>query len=159
MIRHIPRNSCDLIAMADMRCNFIAIVVLLALGVIALRSASPVTNSSAANTSAPRWWLVVTAFVSGPASALAWFAADMLWISPGDYLVANDYAEPQIPIMTIGIIGGTIGAMAIWGSECMTCCSRRMRRRITTNVADEQSHAQEPAAEPVSNGKLSPPAR
>ncbi|MBL8871063.1 MAG: hypothetical protein JNK90_14805 [Planctomycetaceae bacterium] len=159
MIRHILRYSSDLIALADMRANFIAVAVLLVLGVIVLRSVSPVANTSAVNTSAPRWWLVVTAFVSGPASALAWFAADVLWISPGDYLVANDYAEPQIPIMIIGIIGGTIGAIAIWGSECMTCCSMRMRSRITTNVADEQSHAQEPAAEPVSNGEFSPPAR
>lgn len=150
MIRHILGDSYHLIAMVDLRGMFIAVVVLLVLGIIVLRSVSPV-----ANTTGPRWWLVAIAFVCGPASALAWFAADVFWRSPGDYLVASDYYEPLIPIMIIGIIGGTIGAIAIWVGECMTCCSSRMCKGTTTNGVNESSHVPEPTAGPVSNGEQS----
>ena len=154
MIRHILRDSANLLAMADMRGNLVAVAVFLVFGVIVLRLVSPV-----AETSAPRWWLVATAFVCGPAAALAWFVADILWISPHDYLVPKDYADSLLPILIIGTIGGTIGSAAIWVGECMSCFSRRKRRSSTKNCADEQSHALEPAAGPDLNGTSSPPAQ
>jgi len=152
MIRHILQDSKNLLAMADMHGNLVAVAVLLVLGVVLLRLVSPVAEAST-----PRRWLVATAFVGGPAAALSWFFADILWISPHDYLAPKDYADSLLPILIIGIIGGTIGSAAIWLGECMSCCLGRKRSSSNTNGANEQSNALEPAAGPDSNGASSPP--
>ncbi len=57
--------------------------------------------------------------------------------------------------MIIGIIGGTIEAIAIWVGECMTCCSSRMCKGTTTNGVNESSHVPEPTAGRFSNGEQS----
>jgi len=87
MNHHLLWDSHNLVAIADMRGNLVAVAVLLVFGVIVLRLVSPIPEISA-----PRWWLVATAFVSGPTASLVWFASDVLWISPYDYFVPKDYA-------------------------------------------------------------------
>jgi hypothetical protein len=154
MIYPTPNEPSLLLAMADMRGNFVAVAVLLAIGIAVLRLVNP-----AAGDSTPRRWLVGAAFVCGPISALVFFIADVFWVSPYDYIVSQDYIDSIVPILIIGFIGGALGAAAIWATECMSCRWRRHRAGCSGRVADEQTHAPEPAAGPVSNGESSPPAR
>ncbi len=150
MIGHLLHYPSHALAMADMRGNLVAVAVLLALGVVVLRIVKP-----ASETSKPRWWLVRAAFVCGPAAALTWLVADILWISPHDYLVIGDYAESLLQILIIGFIGGALGAAAIWLTECASYCRGRKHPDPPASRSDEQSHA----PEPVTNGESSPPAR
>jgi hypothetical protein len=155
MICPTPNEPTLLLAMADMRGNVVAVAVLLAIGIAVLRLVNP-----AAGDSTPRRWLIVAAFVCGPISALVFFIADVFWVSPYDYyIVAQDYIDSIVPILIIGLIGGALGATAIWATECMSPRWRRHRARGSGRVADEQTHAPEPAAGPDSSGKSSPPAR
>ena len=154
MVRDVLLIPTQLRAMVDMRGNFVDAAILLVIGVVILG-----WFHSQTGTPTPRRWVPVAAFCSGPASALAWFLADALWISPHNYLLANDYVESLLPILTIGLIGGTIGSAAFWLAEQLYYCMARTRRPSTVAHIDEQSHTPEPAAVPVSSGESSPPAR
>ena len=70
-----------LLAMVDMRGNLIAAAILLIVSVVVLRLVRP---TGAASTS--RRGLPIVAFASGPAIAILWTIADVLWIQPGTYL-------------------------------------------------------------------------
>ena len=154
MICQLLQNPSHLLAMADMRGNLVAAGVLLALGVFVLRLVEPTSD-----TPKSRWRLVGVAFVCGPAAALAWFVADIFWISPRYYLMTGDYAESLPPILIIGFISGTVGAATIWLAKCACCCRERKLADPAVTRSDEQSHTLEPAAGPVSHGQSSPPAR
>jgi hypothetical protein len=97
-----------------------AFVLLLVVGIAVLRFVKPVSGGSE-----PRWWLVCTGFVCGPAAAIAWVAVDIFLISPAEYVVARNYTESLSPILGIGFIAGTLGAAAIWMAECPSGCRGR----------------------------------
>ena len=96
----------DLIAMADMSRTPYAIATLLVIGFVILRLIRPADSTS-------RNWIPIVAFVSGPIIALGYFAADIFLVSR-DYITFDDYIESMIPILIIGIVGGTIGAIWFW---------------------------------------------
>ncbi|MFN0055163.1 MAG: hypothetical protein ACKV0T_23565 [Planctomycetales bacterium] len=108
------------LAMVDMRGNLVAVALLIVLAVVVLHWIKP-----ASETSKPRWWLAVAAFGCGPAVTLAWFVADVLWISPRGYLMPGDYTEALAPILIIGFIGGALGAATIGLTEFASHCPGR----------------------------------
>jgi apolipoprotein N-acyltransferase len=134
MMSFIFQDSDCPLAMIDMRGNLLAAGVFLVLGVILLSLVRPVTKSSK-----PRRSLIVTAFFSGPALALAYYVADILWIAPHLYVVPEDYSKALLQVLVIGYVGGTIGAVAIGIGECMSCYFQRKCSGATKSNEEEES--------------------
>lgn len=96
-----------LLALADMRPQIAAAAVVLVLGVTLIGSLQ-----SPAAPSRDRIGIPVVAFLCGPMTAILWFAADVFWISPESYLYLSDYLETLLPVVVIGLAGGSVGAAA-----------------------------------------------
>ena len=95
--------------MADMRGNLVAAAILLIAGVILMRTLRP------SDTSPQRQrWVPIVAFLCGPILAFLYFVADVAWLSHGIYIDRSDYFETLWRVLVIGVIGGAIGAFAIW---------------------------------------------
>jgi hypothetical protein len=96
-------------AMIDMRSNLIAAAVVLVVGVMVFRF---VRSSEAESTS--RNWLPMVAFFTGPLVGFLWTVADVLWIQPYSYLNFAEYIDTLVPVLIVGVIGGSVGAFAFW---------------------------------------------
>lgn len=104
-----------MLAMFDMRGNLIAAAILLVIGVVVLRLVRPPSA-----TSRSRRWLPIAAFVAGPLIAFFWTIVDVLWLQPGSYLSFSEYYETLLPVLAIGVIGGTVGAAVFWIGDRLT---------------------------------------
>ncbi len=98
-----------ILAMTDMRGNFVAAGIVLLVGGVLLRLARSKKGA--------RWWLPVAAFVSGPLWAIGWFIADLCSPYSEGYVSFSDFAETFVPVVTVGVIGGAVGA-AVFAIVC-----------------------------------------
>jgi len=104
-----------ILALINMRGNLIAAAALLVIGVVILRLVRPPSA-----TTGSRRWLPIVAFIAGPLVAFLWTIADVFWIQPGSYLNFAEYIETLIPVLTIGVIGGAVGAAVFWIGDRIT---------------------------------------
>ena len=98
-----------LLAMVDMRGNLVAAAILLIVGVILIRRLRPSDFSPRRNR-----WVPIVAFLCGPTLALLYFVVDVAWLSRGMYIDRSDYHATLWRVLVIGVIGGAIGAFALW---------------------------------------------
>ncbi len=103
------------LALSDMRSNIACAAAVLVIGILLLRRANRPMQ-----TARPRRWILWTAFASGPAMAMAYFIADVMWIVPNSYIHWQDYIETAVPVGIIGIscgliVGATIGGIDYTG--------------------------------------------
>lgn len=91
----------NMIAATRMHGNPIAVFVLLAIGVALLhwlhRKANPSQETN---------WVPVLAFM--------YFVGDVFWFGNGTYTIPSDYFDAYWRALVIGIVAGTLGAIAFW---------------------------------------------
>lgn len=104
-----------ILAMIDMRGNWIAAVILLMIGVVVLGIVRPPSVASSS-----RRWLPIVAFISGPFAAFLWTIADAVWIQPGSYVNVNEYLQTLPPVLITGVTGGAAGAFVFWVGDRLT---------------------------------------
>jgi hypothetical protein len=106
---HFDMPGTTLIGATRMQGNLIAAFVLLVVGVALLgwlhRKGSAKHGFN---------WAPVIAFMCGPAIATAYFVADVLWFGHGTYAIASDYYDTYWRVLVIGLVAGTLGAIAFW---------------------------------------------
>ena len=96
-----------LIAMVDMRGNFIAAGVILAIGLVLLRLLPP-----KAVLAKSQIWIPVVALIAGPILGICWWAIDVFLLSPDLYVSSSEYFEVLPPILIIGTFVGVVTALA-----------------------------------------------
>lgn len=106
--------------MVDMRGNFVAAGIVLLVGGVLL--------CLARSRKGARWWLPVAAFVSGPLWAIAWFIADLCFPYSEGYVSLSDFAGTFVPVVTVGVIGGGVGA-AVFAIACYIPLPRTRKGR------------------------------
>lgn len=101
-----------LIAATPMLGNLIAALVMLVLGVVlfrGIRGRDRVTSGFN--------WAPIVAFLSGPALATVYLVCDVLWSGHGTYTLASDYFDICWRVLVIGLVAGTLGALAFWTEQ------------------------------------------
>jgi hypothetical protein len=99
-----------ILAMVDMRGNFVAIGLVLLVGGVVLRFARSKKGAC--------WQLPVAAFVAGPIWAIGWFLAELCSPYSGGYVSYSEFVETFVPVVTVGIIGGVVGAAVLSIVSC-----------------------------------------
>ena len=94
-----------ILAMVDMRGNFVAAGLVLLVGGVVLRFARSKKEAC--------WWLPVAAFVAGPLWAIGWFLADLCSPYSEGYVSYSEFIETFVPVVVVGIVGGVVGAAAL----------------------------------------------
>lgn len=98
-----------LIAATPMLGNLITALVMLVMGVVLFRG-----MRGSAKAKGGVNWTPIVAFLCGPALATVYFVCDVLWIGHGTYTLASDYFDMYWRVLVIGLVAGTLGAMAFW---------------------------------------------
>ena len=107
-------------AMADMRGNVAAGFAVLILGVVVLRI---VRGNRMSRRSV--YWCSAASFIAGPAIAALCLIADLFWIAPGSYDNGNDVLAMLLPMLAIGLIAGTAGAIVLSIGSLVTSRGKR----------------------------------
>ena len=93
--------------MVDMRGNFIAAGVTLAIGLVLLRLLSP-----KAVLAKSQIWIPVVALIAGPIMGIYWWAIDVFLLGRDLYVSSSEYFEVLPPILLIGTFVGVVTALA-----------------------------------------------
>lgn len=94
------------LAMADMRGNLVAAVVVLAIGLVLLRMLSP--NRGRAKSAI---WIPIVALIAGPLLGIALWAFHVFVLTPENYIFPSDYLGLLTPILVIGTFVGVATAL------------------------------------------------